>query len=38
MKTSGFTRRYLPLPHPTSRPIDPGARPWRKDFTIGQAL
>lgn len=35
MKISLFTARYLPLPHPTSRPTEPGSRPWRNFSMIG---
>lgn len=35
MKTLGLTARYFPLPHPTSRPIEPSGRPRRKCSTIG---
>lgn len=27
INTSGLTSRYFPLPHPMSRPMDPGCRP-----------
>ena len=37
MKTEGLTARYLPLPQPTSRPIEPGGRCSRKDLMTGQA-
>lgn len=35
IKTSRLTIRFLPLPHPTSRPTAPGARPVRNRSTIG---
>lgn len=35
INTSWFTVKYLPFPHPTSRPIDPGASLRRKSSTIG---
>lgn len=34
----GLTPKYLPFPHPTSRPIDPSGRPFRKLSTIGHGL
>ena len=35
MKMSRFTVRYLPLPQPTSRPTEPGSRPFRNLSMIG---
>ena len=35
MYTSGLTLRYFPLPHPTSKPTEPGGRDWRNCSTIG---
>ena len=31
----GFTSRYLPLPHPMSKPIDPGSNFLRNLSTMG---
>ncbi len=38
MNRFGLTPKYLPFPHPTSRPIDPSGRPFRKLSTIGHGL
>ena len=35
MKILGFTERYLPLPQPMSRPIEPLGRSRRKRSMIG---
>ena len=35
INTSGFTDRYLPLPQPISRPIDPAGSAPRKETISG---
>jgi len=35
VKILGLTVKYLPFPHPMSRPIAPGGRSRRKRSTIG---